>query len=113
MVVKLTDELEKMQVLDNTYIIFSADNGYHLGQFGMLYDKRMLYEHDIRIPLAVKGPGVHKNVTSAAPVMHHDLAPTILHMMGISKTPSLMDGTSWLPQVTQSIDTPSWRTDFL
>jgi len=112
MVVKLTDELEKMQVLDNTYIIFSADNGFHLGQFGMLYDKRMLYEHDIRIPLLVRGPRVHKNITSAAPVMHHDLAPTILDMIGI-KTPHQMDGTSWLPLVTDKHASQSWRTDFL
>jgi len=113
MVVRLTDKLEHMGVLDNTYIIFSADNGFHLGQFGMLYDKRMLYEHDIRIPLAVRGPGIRKNVNSSAPVMHHDLAPTILDMIGISKTPKIMDGTSWLPQVLEGAPSKTWRTDFL
>merc|ERR1719162_2497696 len=85
LVVKLTDELKAMGEFDNTYIVYSADNGFHLGQFGMLYDKRMLYEHDIRVPLLITGPGVRKNVTSAAPVMHHDIAATFLEMMGVSK----------------------------
>lgn len=113
LVVKLLDELERMQAIDNTFIIFSADNGFHLGQFGMLYDKRMLYEHDIRIPLVVRGPGVRRNATSAAPVMHHDIAPTMLHMMGIARTPDIMDGTSWLSQVIESEKPKPWRGDFL
>lgn len=113
MVVRLTDELERMNALDNTYIIFSADNGFHLGQFGMLYDKRMLYEHDIRIPLAVRGPGIRKNVNCSAPVMHHDIGPTILEMIGLQETPRIMDGTSWLLQVTEAAKPGKWRTDFL
>ena len=40
--------LNKIPDLDNTYVIFSSDHGYHLGQFGMTHDKRQLYEFDIR-----------------------------------------------------------------
>ena len=40
--------LNKIPDLDNTYVIFSSDHGYHMGQFGMMYDKRQLSEFDIR-----------------------------------------------------------------
>ena len=40
--------LNKIPDLDNTYVIFSSDHGYHMGQFGMTIDKRQLYEFDIR-----------------------------------------------------------------
>ena len=40
--------LDKIPDLDNTYVIFSSDHGYHMGQFGMTIDKRQLYEFDIR-----------------------------------------------------------------
>eukprot|EP01047_Picozoa_sp_COSAG01_P046923 COSAG01_NODE_4440_length_5021_cov_5.654409_5_plen_83_part_00 len=73
-------------------------HGYHLGEFGMLYDKRMLYETDIRVPLFVCGPGIKAGQTIEQPVGHIDLAPTILSMALIS-TPPQMDGRSWLPLV--------------
>lgn len=60
----------------------SPDHGQHLGQFGMGFDKRQLYETDIRVPLLVRGPGVVANATSDAIASHVDLAPTFLDMMG-------------------------------
>ena len=44
--------------------------GYHLGEFGMLYDKRMLYETDIRVPLFVSGPGIKAGQVIESPVGH-------------------------------------------
>ena len=64
----------------------------------MLYDKRMLYETDIRVPLFVSGPGIKAGQTIESPAGHIDLAPTILSMAGIA-TPPQMDGRSWLPLV--------------
>ena len=40
--------LNKIPDLDNTYVIFSSDHGYHFGQFGMPIEKRQPYEFDIR-----------------------------------------------------------------
>nr|KAG5699181.1 hypothetical protein BaRGS_012702 [Batillaria attramentaria] len=51
MVENVVNVLEKKGMLQNTYIFFSSDNGYHLGQFGLPYDKRQLYEFDVRVPL--------------------------------------------------------------
>eukprot|EP00658_Telonema_sp_P-2_P032385 TRINITY_DN23999_c0_g1_i1.p1 TRINITY_DN23999_c0_g1~~TRINITY_DN23999_c0_g1_i1.p1 ORF type:complete len:457 (-),score=109.56 TRINITY_DN23999_c0_g1_i1:246-1616(-) len=98
--------------LENTFFLLTSDNGYHLGQFGLAYDKRQLYEEDIRVPMVVRGPGIAPNTRTAAPAMHIDLAPTVLEMMGMPHTPSQMDGASWLGLVT---DDPGadWRTEML
>ena len=40
--------LNQIPDMDNTYVIFTSDHGYHMGQFGMTIGKRLLYEIDIR-----------------------------------------------------------------
>lgn len=112
MVERLLTFLKTAGQLDNTYVIFSSDHGYHLGEFGMLYDKRMLYETDIRVPLLVRGPGIPAATNIDIPALHIDLAPTILDMMGRQKTPAQMDGRSWLPFVKQP-QKKEWRSQFL
>src|SRR5204863_5680339 len=45
-------------VADNTYIVFTSDNGFHLGQHRLTAGKRTAFDPDIRVPLIVAGPGV-------------------------------------------------------
>jgi len=115
MVEELFGTFSKLGQVDNTYFIFSGDHGQHLGQFAMGFDKRQLYETDVRVPLLVRGPGIKPNSTEDGMVQHVDLAPTFLHMMGRQSPPSIMDGTSWLPLIVPELQNEKlkWRTDML
>ncbi|MCL4129776.1 UNVERIFIED_CONTAM: hypothetical protein GTU68_041122 [Idotea baltica] len=85
--------LDDQNILNNTYIFFTSDNGYHLGQFSLAKDKREPYEFDIRVPLMVRGPGIEEGVQIESVATNIDLAPTFLDLAGIS-VPQSMDGIS-------------------
>ncbi|XP_005105831.2 N-acetylglucosamine-6-sulfatase isoform X2 [Aplysia californica] len=95
MIEGVVNKLKAMGELDNTYIFFSSDNGYHLGQFSLPYDKRQLYDFDIRVPLMVRGPNITANSTSQESIMNIDLAPTFVDITG-QKVPPDFDGASFL-----------------
>ncbi|XP_014213111.1 N-acetylglucosamine-6-sulfatase-like [Copidosoma floridanum] len=93
MVADVHDQLAKQGLLDDTYVIFTSDNGFHVGQFSQPYDKRQPYEADIRVPLLVRGPNVTRATEFAAAVSSVDLFATIIEMAGV-EAPS--DGISLL-----------------
>lgn len=104
------EALREMKMLDNTYIIFTSDNGYHMGQFGQAYDKRQPYESDIRVPLLIRGPNIPKNQKLRYPVGLHDLTPTILDLAGL-RTPVFMDGESVKDQLEMANSKDSKKFD--
>ena len=86
--------------LERTFVIFTSDHGFSLGEYGLLMDKRHVYDFDTRVPLLVRGPGIAPGSVMSAPATHVDLAPTILAMAGIAEvdtTLAAMDGRSLLP----------------
>lgn len=90
---QVVKKLDSIKELNNTYIFYTSDNGYHTGaycdcaflfwqrpnrnqpsrllpgQFSLPIDKRQLYEFDIKVPLMVRGPGIKANQTLQ--VRHH------------------------------------------
>lgn len=89
----VVNELKTRNLYDQTYIILTSDNGYHLGQFSMPWDKRQPYETDIRIPFIVVGPNVENKVVIEKPVALIDLAPTIFEWAKVDE-PDWVDGQS-------------------
>ncbi|KAL7309932.1 hypothetical protein PS15m_010749 [Mucor circinelloides] len=87
------ERLEKSGELDNTYVVYSSDNGYHLGQHRSYPGKCTNMEEDINVPFIVRGPGVPKGKISHTVSSHHDLAPTFLALAnGDEFVPSWVDG---------------------
>jgi len=74
--------LEKLGLLDNTYIIYTTDNGYHIGQHRLRPGKECGFEEDINIPLIIRGPRVPAGLVTDVVTTHVDLAPTILGLAG-------------------------------
>ncbi|XP_066506701.1 glucosamine (N-acetyl)-6-sulfatase (Sanfilippo disease IIID), b [Hoplias malabaricus] len=113
MVEKLVKKLEDINELNNTFIFFTSDNGYHTGQFSLPIDKRQLYEFDIRVPLLVRGPGIQPKQTLQDPVINIDLPMTILDIAGVNLSTVNMDGQSFLPQLVPSARNGTSRPFFL
>jgi N-acetylglucosamine-6-sulfatase len=91
----LVHELRATGELDRTYIVFTSDNGFMLGQH-RVKGKSKAYEESVRVPLVIRGPGLPAGQVRDQLAANIDLAPTILDATGVR--PRLrMDGISLLP----------------
>lgn len=95
-IIKLRKQLAKNGQLSNTFFVFAADNGFHLGQHGMLRGKGTAYDHDSNPPLVVEGPGVRKGQVRDEIVQNTDFYPTFQRMAGLDPKPSNGHGLMYL-----------------
>ena len=113
MIGSLVSALKESGELDDTYIFFTSDNGYHLGIHRLSVGKWTAYEEDIRVPLIVRGPGVPEGRKLEHLVLNNDLAPTFADLAGV-ESPSFVDGRSLGPLLTDGAPPPEdWRQAFL
>jgi arylsulfatase A-like enzyme len=104
---RLLDYLETTGQLDNTIIVYTADQGFMLGEHDYI-DKRWMYEESMRMPFIVRFPGMIKAGSVADAMINNvDFAPTILDLAG-QTAPTDMQGRSFLDVLKGK--TPSdWR----
>ncbi|KAL2018715.1 hypothetical protein VTK56DRAFT_421 [Thermocarpiscus australiensis] len=74
--------LARHGLLESTFVFYTSDNGYHIGQHRLPPGKECGFEEDINIPLIVRGPGVPAGEVAEIVTAHVDLAPTILRLAG-------------------------------
>ncbi|MCA9493843.1 MAG: sulfatase [Myxococcales bacterium] len=105
---RLLATLEQTGQLERTTVIYTSDNGFMVGEKGVL-DKRNAYESSMRIPLIVRRGGGPRGQTRTEPALNVDTAPTILDALGLS-TSIEQHGASLL-----SLEQPgaAWRKEFV
>jgi arylsulfatase A-like enzyme len=93
---KLVQSLKDKGILDDTYIVFSSDNGFFRGEHRIATGKYLPYDPASRVPLIIRGPGIPAGGTSNELVWNGDIPQTILQIASGSQDDSL-DGRSFLP----------------
>jgi N-acetylglucosamine-6-sulfatase len=105
--------LEANGQLENTYLFFTSDNGYHLGNHRQVLGKTAPYEEETRVTMIVRGPGVPAGQTRDHLAGNIDLAPTWAELAGAG-LPEFVDGRSLVPLLGNSPPPLSeWRHCFL
>lgn len=91
----IVDTLRETGELANTYIIFTSDNGYLLGEHART-GKNEIYEEPLRVPMVVRVPDRARAATSSTAVTSVDIAATVADLTDVTPT-RLLDGKSFLP----------------
>ncbi|MSU48790.1 MAG: DUF4976 domain-containing protein [Opitutus sp.] len=80
---RVLDTLDASPHAKNTFVVFSADSGVARGSHGLI-GKQNLYEHSMRVPLIVSGPGLPANKTTGAMCYLFDVLPTLGALCGVA-----------------------------
>ncbi|MGH7665131.1 MAG: sulfatase family protein [Gemmatimonadaceae bacterium] len=107
---RILDYLEESGLARSTLVIYTSDNGFSLGEHGLI-DKRHAYEESIRVPMLAWAPGVIEPGSKIEGMVRNiDIAPTMLDLAG-AQAPWKMDGRSVLPLLRG--DSAAWSTELL
>lgn len=98
-------------VADNTYVVFTSDNGYHLNEHRLIMGKEHPYSTDVKVPLIIRGPGVPANTSASHPTTHVDLTATIVALAAATPVGPPLDGLSFVNALSATPVAPDeWRT---
>lgn len=95
MIGAVQQKLADLGIADTTYVIFTSDNGFHLGDYSLGTGKMTPFDTDIHVPLVVVGPGIAAGQTVTDIAMNIDLAPTFTDIAGVPPL-ATFDGHSLL-----------------
>ncbi len=108
---RVLDLLDKEGLAENTVVLYTSDNGFFHGEHGF-FDKRLMYEPSIRVPMLMRFPARLKpgRTDAAHMVLNIDIAPTMLELCGLP-VPTGMHGRSMVPLLDEG--RAPWRDAFL
>jgi len=89
-VCRILDALRENDLWNNTIIVFAGDNGLAVGRHGLL-GKQNLYEHSIRVPMIMAGPGIPAASRYDGFIYLSDITPTLYQMLAI-RAPASVEG---------------------
>jgi N-acetylglucosamine-6-sulfatase len=93
----VANTLNNAGAMHNTYIFFTSDNGYHLGEHRIPHAKWRPYEEDVRMPLLVRGPEVRAGSTTHKLTLNTDYMPTLTDLACPSSSPCETQNWSYVP----------------
>ena len=125
---RMLDQLRADGRLKNTYVIFTSDHGLAIGSHGLM-GKQNMYDHTMRVPFFIAGPGLAKGCRTSAFANLRDIYPTVCELAGIaipetveakSLTPILRDqhkiihkaGYGYFRDVQRMFQTEQWKLVF-
>ena len=96
---RILDTLEATGQDKNTIIVFSGDNGLAVGQHGLM-GKQSLYDHSVRVPLMISGPGIPAGGKTGSFCYLLDIFPTLCELCGLD-VPETVEGKSLAPVISE------------
>lgn len=105
---RVLDYLEKNNMLENTVIFYTSDQGFYMGEHGW-FDKRFMYEESFSTPLLMRFPSKYKRKGQIEELVQNiDFAPTMLDIAGV-EPPADIQGISLLPLLSDEKSPAEWR----
>lgn len=91
---KILDALKAKGLEKDTIVVFTSDHGLARGSHGLL-GKQNLYEHTLRVPMILRGPGIVSDKRDASPVYLFEVYRTLTDLAGVKTPPKQGEGISW------------------
>lgn len=93
---EIVEKLRRTRELDNTYVIFTSDNGFMQGEHRVRQGKMLPYDASTHLPFLIRGPGIPRHRTTKAVVGDVDLAATVVDVAR-TRPGHVLDGRSVIP----------------